>query len=149
MVRFCLYLEFPLINPSLPNSVGTGSCRSLYMHSHKQLVAKHPSNTPEGARLRSLNQLYANHWLTCGCTHAPLRLGDPSFRISICFRLGLLPFFFSPDSPRLQCAQRCQVDLAKNPYHRLHCSWESKRGRYHQHNNIQAQLVSFAKSAGL
>ena len=123
--------------------------RGIHMHACSVLKGKHPASTPEGARLQCLNQLYANHWLTAYTTQAALRLGDPSFRMSICFRLGLLPFFFPPDSPRLVCDQSCNVDLVKNPYHRLHCNREFKRGRYHQHNNIQAQLVSFAKSLGL
>ena len=107
------------------------------------------AKSPEGARLQCLSKEYANHWLNVHATHPSLRLGDPDFRISSCFRLGLLPFFFPPDSPKLVCDNRCQVDLLKNPYHRLHCNRENKRGRYHQHNNIQAQLVAFAKSFGL
>jgi hypothetical protein len=125
----------------LSRGVASTACTSLR--------TKFPANTPEGARLQTLNQEHANHWLTVHGTHPSLRLGDPAFRFSVCFRLGLLPFFFPPEHPKLECDKSCKVDLLKDPYHRLHCNKENKRGRYHQHNNIQAQLVSFARSFGL
>ena len=122
--------------------------RGMASHAFATLTSKYPTNTPERARLQSLNQEYANYWLTVHGTHPSLRLSDPDFRVSLCYRLGLLPFFF-PDLTQLKCHDQCQVDLLKNPYHRFHCNRENKRGRYHQHNNIQAQLVSFARSFGL
>jgi len=119
------------------------------MNSFTQISNKYVAGTPEKARLQCLNREYANHWLNARGTRPALRLSDPSFRMSICFRYGIMPFFFAPESPRLVCDRNCQVDLTKDPFHRLHCNRENKRGRYHQHNNIQALLVLFAKSLGL
>jgi hypothetical protein len=119
------------------------------MNSFTQISSKYPAGTPEKARLQCLNRDYANHWMNARGTRPALRMSDPSFRTSICFRYGIMPFFFAPESPRLICDKNCQVDLTKDPFHRLHCNRENKRGRYHQHNNIQALLVHFAKSLGL
>lgn len=100
------------------------------------------------ARVRASSQPHANAWLTCSPTRSELRIPDQVYRTAVCLRLNFDPVFCDPASKvKLLCAN-CNVSLLDDPFHRLHCKYESSRGRRMQHDHVVSRIVSFARACG-
>jgi hypothetical protein len=100
------------------------------------------------ARARACSQRYANIWLTCLPTSPELRMSDYVFRTAVCLRLNIPPIFVHPAAKsKLMCAD-CNVSLIDDPFHRIHCHYESSRGRRLQHDHVVSRVVAFTRVCG-
>ena len=107
------------------------------------------------ARLDACAQPYAGLWLSTTPSHTAVILNDIDFRLSVCLRLGINPFFYDPAGPIIRCDSHdkgkgpCRnADLRDDPFHCLHCLFQNKKGRNTMHNRVVAHLVELCKSCG-
>jgi len=60
-------------------------------------------NSRDVARLDACSQKYAGLWLSTLPRSAGMALDDISFRIAVCLRLGINPFYYEVHSQRIRC----------------------------------------------
>jgi hypothetical protein len=84
-----------------------------------------------------------------------MALDDISFRIAVCLRLGINPFYYEVHSQRIRCKHHnsnmnsCRTtDLRNDPFHCLHCLFNNKTGRNTMHDRVLAHVVDLIKTCG-
>jgi hypothetical protein len=117
------------------------------LHLEQRIDLEKLLTTPvDKARLRAASEPASGLWCTTLPTSPGSEMGDIDYRVAFCLRLGLHPdarIKLSPD--RVLCPNHCLpkappacslVDLRSDPFHCLACKFETKTGRFLQHNAV-------------
>jgi len=98
------------------------------------------------ARLRSASAPGAHHWLTTLPTHQDTVLTCSHTKLAIRLLMGLRPDDATKAVPPCRF---CKKPMQDDPWHPLHCNFESSHGKSTQHNQIRDKLWEFCNEAGL